>query len=154
MDQHVQKEIVVQVVHIVEQDTIIQQDVIHVHGHQEHINVIVQHQLTNVIVHHIVVIVINIVHSQMAGVIHIHVLKDVKHVVVVVHVLKQHVRHVQVIHQEAVVQNVEVTNMYQAHIVRAVVGQIERVQTTIIHVQMVENYQVQIVIFKIIKISM
>ena len=57
MDQHVQKEIVVQVVHIVEQDTIIQQDVIHVHGHQEHINVIVRHLLTNVVVIHMAAIV-------------------------------------------------------------------------------------------------
>ena len=76
------------------------------------------------------------------------VVQVVQHVKVVVHVLKRHVQHVQVIHQEAVVQNVEATNTYQVHIVRAVVGQIERVQTTIIHVQMVENYQVQIVIFK------
>ena len=57
MDQHVQEETVEQTVENVEQAIITQQDVIHVHGQQEHINVIVMIKVINMHVEVIVVIV-------------------------------------------------------------------------------------------------
>ena len=57
MDQHVQEETVEQTVENVEQAIIMQQHVIHVHGQQEHINVIVMIKVINMHVEVIAVIV-------------------------------------------------------------------------------------------------
>jgi len=126
---------VAQAVQIVEQDIIMQQGVIHVHGQQEHINVTVMTKVINMPVEHIVAIVnklaqdieMYVVHKmeqETAGyattqfVLHrvqrVQVIvqnKYVQHVQIIALEQIECVQHVQVMIQEVVVHIVEAINM-------------------------------------------